>query len=60
MALPIKETPILKGKQAKIFMKKIKENETKPLTEKEIQDYKRAKKTYDDFMTRNPGFKIEV
>jgi uncharacterized protein YeeX (DUF496 family) len=48
MALPIKPTPILTGKDAKAFAKKIKDNETRPLSKKEIDDYLRAKVAYEE------------
>lgn len=41
MALPIKETPILKGKDAREFEKAIKENEDRKISR---EDYQRAKK----------------
>ena len=43
MSKPIAETPVLTGKDAKIFEQKIKWNEKHPLPEKE---YMRIMKTY--------------
>lgn len=43
MARPIKDTPILSGKDSKRFLKKIKANEGKKVAKK---DYNRAMKTY--------------
>lgn len=50
MARPIKETPILRGKDAERFSRIIKENETKKVP---AEDYERARKAYYD-----SGFKI--
>ncbi len=50
MARPIKETPILSGKDAEIFTKKIKENE--------IKSKKASKKEYDRIMTN--FFKVKA
>jgi hypothetical protein len=47
MALPIKKTPILKGHDAVRFIKRMRDNETRPITKKERAAYLRAKKTYD-------------
>lgn len=47
MSLPIKETPILKGKDAKRFIKKMHEVDLKGPSKKDLEDYKRAKKIYD-------------
>lgn len=52
MATPITPTPVLTGKDAKRFLKRMRDAETKPLTKKEIADYKRAKECYDS-MTKN-------
>jgi len=46
MAKPIKEIPVLTGKDAKRFHKIIKENEHKKVSK---QDYERAKKAYNNF-----------
>ncbi len=46
MARPIKETPVLTGKDAKRFNRIIKENETKKVPS---ADYERAKKAYENF-----------
>jgi hypothetical protein len=43
MARPVKETPVLKGKDALRFEKQIKENETRKVSESE---YQRALKTF--------------
>ena len=43
MALPIRETPFLLGKDAKKFIKKMKEAEFNPVSKK---DYERASKIY--------------
>ncbi len=53
MALPIKETPILYGKDAVEFHKRyIEANEGKRSVSKE--DYLRAKKVYDEMMEKQP------
>lgn len=44
MAQPIKETPVLKGRDAERFRKIIKENENKKIPE---SDYTRAQKAYE-------------
>lgn len=44
MARPIKETPVLSGKDAKRFEKQIKSNEKKTVSESE---YQRALDTYN-------------
>lgn len=47
MALPIKETPVLRGKDAREFIKRMDEVDTGK--HKVCQeDYLRAKKTYDE------------
>lgn len=46
MARPIKETPVLTGKDADRFQKIIKANEHKKVS---TSDYDRAKKAYDNF-----------
>lgn len=43
MARPVKETPVLKGEDARRFERKAKENETRKVSESE---YQRAIKTY--------------
>jgi hypothetical protein len=40
MALPIKDTPILKGKNAERIWRKIKENETKTVSVKELAAFR--------------------
>lgn len=47
MADPIKETPILSGKDSERFLKAIKENENKRVSE---EDYNRATRNYDKLM----------
>jgi len=44
MALPIKQTPVLTGKNAKKFIKIMKENEHRSVPK---TDYERAQKVYD-------------
>jgi hypothetical protein len=46
MATAIKETPILRGKHARGFLKKIRENEHKKVSK---ESYERAKKAYRNF-----------
>jgi hypothetical protein len=49
MALPIKPTPILKGKDAEVFLRKIKENENKkdyPERVRIMTVYNKAKKDW--------------
>ncbi len=46
MARPIKETPILTGKDAERFQRIIKENENKKVP---AADYERAQKAYENF-----------
>jgi len=43
MATPIKETPILRGADARRFEKEILENENRPVSK---ADYERAQKTH--------------
>jgi hypothetical protein len=50
MAKPIKETPILYGKNAKRFLKEIKENESKKISNKE---YRRAMTIFDKVVKKN-------
>lgn len=50
MALPIKPTPILTGKDAKRFIKKMRENENKPVPREE---YLRAQKTYEELKEKS-------
>lgn len=51
MSLPIKSTPTLKGKDADKFLndiaKNLEDSKKSPLKEKNMEAYKRAKKTYD-------------
>ena len=44
MAMPIKETPILKGKDSEHFLKNIRENEGQKVPQKE---YESAKRIYE-------------
>ncbi len=44
MATPIKDTPILSGKDSERFLKKVKENESKRVPK---EDYDRAMKVYN-------------
>jgi len=44
MARPVKETPILRGKDAEAFARAIKDNETKKVPR---QDYERALATFE-------------
>lgn len=53
MARPIKETPILYGKDSDRFLNEVQENETKKIPEK---DYKRALNIYNKVM-ENQSFK---
>jgi len=48
MSLPIKETPVLTGKDAIRFIKRMHWVDTHSPTKKDIADYKRAKKVYDE------------
>lgn len=50
MALPIKETPVLKGRDAVRFIKRMHIAETKPAPKKE---FNRAKKLYDMVNKKN-------
>jgi len=52
MALPIKETPVLRGADAVRFIEAMHEAETRPITEQERSEYLRAKKTYEGIMAR--------
>jgi len=47
MALPIKETPILRGKDAKAFIDEMNRERTPEEKAKLREDYLRAKKVYD-------------
>ena len=46
MATPIKETPVLTGKDAERFARIIKENENKKVP---AEDYQRAKEAFKNF-----------
>lgn len=50
MARPIKETPVLTGRDAERFSKIIKENEKKTVS---AADYARAKETFKQFKLVN-------
>lgn len=47
MSLPIKETPVLTGKDAARFRKRMEHVDKHGPTKRDIADYKRAKKTYE-------------
>ncbi len=49
MARPIKETPVLRGKDAERFQRIIKENESKKVP---ASDYERAKQAYSSIKFR--------
>jgi hypothetical protein len=49
MALPIKETPVLEGRDANRFVKRMCKAETNPAPSKE---YERARKTYEQMKKR--------
>ncbi len=53
MALPIKETPILRGKAAKKFREKRLEVEKKKISVP-IEDYKRAEKVFYEMNEKSP------
>jgi hypothetical protein len=50
MALPIKETPVLKGRDADRFIKRMCRAETHPAPKKE---YDRAKRIYEQMKQKN-------
>jgi len=52
MALPIKETPVLKGRDAARFIRRMYWNDTHPPTKKERAEYLRAKKVYDEVIAK--------
>jgi hypothetical protein len=52
MAKPIKETPILRGKEADNFFTKVQKNEARKVSEKE---YKRAVSIFEKVKERNKG-----
>jgi hypothetical protein len=52
MAKPIKETPILRGKEADHFFAKVQKNEAKKVSEKE---YKRAVSIFEKVKEKNKG-----
>jgi len=47
MSLPIKQTPILKGKDAEKFLKEVNRDRTPEEKDQDIKNFKRAKKVYD-------------
>ena len=47
MALPINETPILRGKDAESFLKEMNRERTPEEKAQDRKDYLRAKKVYD-------------
>ncbi len=47
MARPIKETPVLRGKDAEIFLKKVKANENKKIS---AAEYQKAKRDYEEIL----------
>jgi hypothetical protein len=51
MAIPIKPTPILKGKEARAFSKKINSNKNKPVSKEEFE---RISKAFDNVI-KGPG-----
>lgn len=53
MALPIKPTPILKGNDAKRFLKQIKENEQPTAKEAHRAEAARIKKVFDAVWSRH-------
>ncbi len=52
MAKPIKETPILRGKEAEHFFVKVHKNESKKVSDKE---YKRAISIFEKVKSKNKG-----
>lgn len=54
MAKPIKETPVLYGKDSDRFLKEVRENENKKISETE---YKKAVSTYEKIIN-NPKTKL--
>ena len=50
MSTPIKETPILYGKDSDRFLKAIRENETNPSKKISKKEYEDAMKLYDAVM----------
>lgn len=53
MAKPIKETPILKGKDAEKFEKALKEAETRKVS---AEDYQRAQEAYNKLSESSKRF----
>lgn len=60
MALPIKETPVLTGEDAIRFRERMQEVDTHSRTAKEIEDFKRAKKVYDDMRAKGHMVDFEL
>jgi hypothetical protein len=55
MALPIKETPILRGKDAVRFLEQMYINETTPPTPKEIEDFEKGRRFYEEMKAKGLG-----
>jgi len=55
MALPIKDTPVITGRDAARFIRRMHDAETKPITEKEREEYRRAKAVYDEMKAKGMG-----
>jgi hypothetical protein len=53
MALPIKETPVLKGRDAVRFIERMVVAESEPVSKKEKKEYKQAKELYDKIRQKN-------
>lgn len=47
MATPIRETPVLEGKDAIRFLEKMYDAETKPITKEEREEYRQGRALYD-------------
>ena len=52
MAKPIKETPILRGKEAEHFFAKVRKNESRKVSDTE---YKRAVSIFEKVRAKNKG-----
>lgn len=55
MALPIKETPVLTGRDALKFVQAMQRLETEGPTEKDRSDFLRAKNVYDKMKAKGWG-----
>lgn len=53
MALPIKETPVLRGRDAVRFIERMYKADSEPVTKKEREEYMRAKELYDQIREKN-------